>query len=234
MVRDPVERFISEFYYQRKKFRSKCHTHKISQEWCSKDISACITSGDPECQFNPESSRPQEHQLSYFCGSSPECMRTGSTVALQKGIFFKLDLINTEDYKYIGFPFINGVQNTFLCHIAKFNAEMYYAVIGLQEDIQTSLCVMEAYVPLFFKGALKVYYETQSRQQRKQSLKKKAKKSKILVKHIGFAANVTPHKKTISDKARRILATNMTLEYEFYGFVKHRLKMQLESLRNQK
>ena len=46
--------------------------------------------------------------------------------------------------------------------------------------------------------------------------------------------NVTPHKQTISDFARRILATNMTLEYEFYGFVKRRLKMQVKNLREQK
>ena len=61
---------------------------------------------------------------------------------------------------------------------------MYYAVIGLQEDIETSLCVMEAYVTLFFKGALKVYYNM-GRYQRKQSLKKKANISKTL-KNIFF------------------------------------------------
>ena len=121
----------------------------------------------------------------------------------------------------------------FLCLIAKYNAEMYYAVIGLLEDIETYLCVMEAYVPLFFKGALKLYFERGS-DQRKQSLTKKAKKSKILRKPIAFASNVTPHKQTISDLARSILATNMTLDYDFYGFVKHRLKMQVESLRKQK
>ena len=110
---------------------------------------------------------------------------------------------------------------------------MHYAVVGLQEDIKTSLCVMEAYVPLFFKGALKLSYE-RGNNQRKQSLKKKAKKYMILRKPIAFASNVTPHKQTISNFARRILATNMTLEYEFYGFVKHRLKMQVEHLREQK
>ena len=101
----------------------------------------------------------------------------------------------------------------FLCFIAKYNAEMYYAVIGLQEDIETSLCVMEAYVPLFFKGALKTYQNTFTPQ----------------APHKG-----TPHKQTISDLARSILATNMTFEYEFYDFVKHRLKVQVKSLGAQK
>ena len=111
--------------------------------------------------------------------------------------------------------------------IAKYNAEMYYAVIGLQEDIKTSLWVMEAYVPLFFKGALKVYYGMGS-SKRKQSRAKKT------TKYIAFDRHVTPHKQTISDLAKSILATNMTLDYEFYDFVKHRLKMQVEKLRNQK
>ena len=102
---------------------------------------------------------------------------------------------------------------------------MYYAVIGLQEDIETSLCIMEAYVPLFFKGALEMY---------KKMGTKKAKKSKQLKKPIPFLTNVTPHKHTLSDLARSILATNMTLDYEFYDFVKHRFKMQVESLRKQK
>ena len=104
---------------------------------------------------------------------------------------------------------------------------MYYAVIGLQEDIKTSLWVMEAYVPLFFKGALKVYYGMGS-SKRKQSRAKKT------TKYIAFDRHVTPHKQTISDLARSILATNMTLDYEFYDFVKHRFKMQVESLRKQK
>ena len=42
--------------------------------------------------------------------------------------------------------------------------------------------------------------------------------------------NKTPHKQMISDLARSVLATNMALEYEFYAFVKNRLKMQVKSL----
>ena len=83
---------------------------------------------------------------------------------------------------------------------------MYYAVVGLQEDIETSLCVLEAYVPLFFKGALELHKRRP-------------------------AWGGSHHE--ISDLARSILATNMTLEYEFYDFVKHRLKLQVKSLEEQ-
>ena len=94
MVRDPIERFISLFYYHRTRVGSKCHTHKLPPEWCYKDINKCITSGDRECQFNPESRTDEtpetedleKHQIPFFCGSSPECKLIGSKVALQKGI----------------------------------------------------------------------------------------------------------------------------------------------------
>ena len=93
--------------------------------------------------------------------------------------------------------------------LAKYNAEMNYAVIGTQEDIKSSLCVMEHYVPLFFKGAMKIY------------------------KNMGKNNNkrVTKNKQQISRSAREILKHNMTLEYEFYEFVKQRLNIQIEYLR---
>ena len=90
--------------------------------------------------------------------------------------------------------------------LAKYNAEMNYAVIGTQEDIESSLCVMEHYVPLFFKGALKIY------------------------KHTG-TKKATKNKQKISRRAKEILKHNMTLEYEFYEFVKQRLNIQAEYLR---
>ena len=91
MVRDPVDRFVSAFYFLRHKnrwdmTRKEVKLHKPPQEWFDKDINTCINSGDPECQFNPESNYLRNLQLTYFCGSSPECMHIGSKVALQKGI----------------------------------------------------------------------------------------------------------------------------------------------------
>ena len=88
MVRDPIDRFVSFFYYVRseKSWSSMSGTHKPPKEWFDKDINTCVTSGDLECQFNPESKYLREHQLTFFCGSSPECMRVGSRAALQKGI----------------------------------------------------------------------------------------------------------------------------------------------------
>ena len=41
---------------------------------------------------------------------------------------------------------------------AKMAVEKHYAVVGVLEDVNTTLTVLENYIPLFFKGATKVYY----------------------------------------------------------------------------
>lgn len=40
---------------------------------------------------------------------------------------------------------------------AKANVEQHYAVVGVLEELELSLKVLEKYVPLFFDGALDVY-----------------------------------------------------------------------------
>ena len=46
-----------------------------------------------------------------------------------------------------------------------------------------------------------------------------------------FTKNETPNKQEISKEARQILTKNMTLEYEFFEFIKERLKLQVTYLR---
>ena len=126
-----------------------------------------------------------------------------------------------------------------------YNAETYYAVIGVQDDIETSLCVMEHYLPLFFKRALNIYrtmgmvqlIQTENSTmaslatQRKLKSNSKAGLSLASRKSLKFTKNQTPHKQEISKLARKILTKNMTLEYEFFGFIKQRLKLQVKHLR---
>ena len=137
---------------------------------------------------------------------------------------------------------------------------MHYGVIGIQNDVETSLCVMEAYVPLFFKGALNIYKKMGMEQLTQYLIPstlnnlthgisngtRSTNTPRKLLNNINrlfplefrksfpFVKNETPHKQSISDLARNILANNMTLEYEFYEFVKHRLKLQVKSLRKQR
>lgn len=41
---------------------------------------------------------------------------------------------------------------------AKTSLEKHYAVVGVLEDVNTTLTVLENYVPLFFDGATEIYW----------------------------------------------------------------------------
>ena len=84
----------------------------IFQAWFGKNLTNCISSNDLECDF--DFPYLVEFQLTYFCGSAPECRRRGHRGALS---------------------------------LAKYNAEKYYAVIGVTEHIRISLAILEKYIP---------------------------------------------------------------------------------------
>jgi len=96
---------------------------------------------------------------------------------------------------------------------AKKNVEEHYAVVGTWEDTNTTLSVLEGYIPRFFSGAKDEYY---------------ALKSKLR------DVNRNMFRPTISDKARTILSQNLTREIELYQFVKHRLYKQYIALQLEK
>jgi len=209
MVRDPVDRFVSLFYFLRSKKRWQDKEEVPPEEWFSKDMSQCVLSGDLECQFSGDLRYLKEHQLTFFCGSALECKRVGSRAALQK---------------------------------AKYNAEKYYSVIGVSEDLESSLAVMESYLPKFFKGATQAYQQM-SLAAARQKAESAAAAAYGLRHRFGrlhslflgggggsFRANSTPNKKELSAEARAVLKANMTLDYEFYEFVTQRLAMQRRSL----
>ena len=122
---------------------------------------------------------------------------------------------------------------------------MYYAVVGVQDDIETSLCVMEHYMPLFFKRALNIYrtmgmvqlIQTENSSLASLATQRKLKSNLKSVlplasrSSLRFTKNKTPNKQEISKQARQILTKNMTLEYEFFRFIKDRLKIQVGYLR---
>ena len=41
---------------------------------------------------------------------------------------------------------------------AKENVEKHYAVVGVLEDFNKTLAVLEHYIPTIFKGSLKIYW----------------------------------------------------------------------------
>ena len=57
-----------------------------------------------------------------------------------------------------GFSTNRGFNTEIAMRKAKENVEKHYAVVGLLEDLNKTLTVLEHYVPRFFKGALDTYY----------------------------------------------------------------------------
>ena len=88
---------------------------------------------------------------------------------------------------------------------AKANVERYYAVVGVLEQFDESIRVMEAYAPRFFANAPETYREL------------------MRERHV----NKNIYKPRTPDYVRRALAANFTLEIEFYEFCKHRLRQQM-------
>lgn len=83
MVRDPVERVISWYYYVRGAYRNAIMFKKQpnkrvkKREWFVKDFKKCVLSGDPECQYIPFSVRDFtqdfKRQSMFYCGHHEDC-----------------------------------------------------------------------------------------------------------------------------------------------------------------
>ena len=58
----------------------------------------------------------------------------------------------------IFFFFISGLNTEIALRKAKENVEKHYAVVGVLEELNKTLTVLEHYVPRFFKGAKDVYW----------------------------------------------------------------------------
>lgn len=84
LVRDPVERVISWFYYARSSYKNaveyrKSPNKKIkSAAWYKKNFNECVRSGDPECQYVPHTVKDAvpnfKRQSLFYCGHHADCM----------------------------------------------------------------------------------------------------------------------------------------------------------------
>ncbi|XP_062134242.1 heparan sulfate 2-O-sulfotransferase pipe-like isoform X2 [Drosophila sulfurigaster albostrigata] len=183
LVRDPIERLISWFYYARAPWylADRANTfgeaYKMpSSEWLQKDFNRCVSERDPECVYEQlEMGNLGDHrrQTLFFCGQNPKiCMPFNSLEAMQR---------------------------------AKRNVEKRYAVVGTWEDTNTTLSVLETYIPQFFAGARDEYYAMQRQ-----------------VENV----NRNALRPTISEETRLLLSRNLTHEIEFYQFARQRLNKQ--------
>ncbi|XP_050702583.1 heparan sulfate 2-O-sulfotransferase pipe-like isoform X2 [Eriocheir sinensis] len=88
--------------------------------------------------------------------------------------------------------------------------ESGWAVVGVLEEWNKTLAVMEGYVPRFFSGATQLYYE-----------------------HIHPSKtrrNENFYRPSVEAEAVKFLRKGFELEYEFYEFVKQRLDHQYRAL----
>jgi len=186
MVRDPVERVISWYYYVRapwyfvERKRAFPDLPLPNPNWLRKDYETCVTTNDPECRYRQAHKRDgfgdHRRQTMFFCGHSDDCTGFNTEIAMRK---------------------------------AKENVEKHYAVVGVLEELNKTLTVLEHYVPRFFKGALDVYWNEV---------------------HIFSKINRNIYKPSVDEGVKDIVRKNFTRELEFFDFCKQRLHKQYLAL----
>ncbi|CAO1420440.1 unnamed protein product [Diamesa tonsa] len=182
LVRDPIERIISWFYYIRAPWYYVERKQAFpdlplpDSRWLRKDFETCVLRGDPECTYKMgethEGIGDHRRQTLFFCGHENECTPFNTDGALER---------------------------------AKFAVETQYSVVGVLEDLNTTLAVFEKYIPRFFAGATEIYYNEI------RSLDK---------------INKNLFKPPVSEEVKNLVRQNFTREIEFYKFCKQRLHKQ--------
>ncbi|XP_011183221.2 heparan sulfate 2-O-sulfotransferase pipe isoform X2 [Zeugodacus cucurbitae] len=135
MVRDPVERVISWYYYIRSPWifvpnRRKSNREMPNPKWVNTEFDQCVLSGEKVCKYIEGSGMEQvgdhRRQTLFFCGHNERrCTPFNTKLPLQ---------------------------------VAMQNVEKEYAVVGTWEDTNVTLTVLENYIPSYFRGAKNMYY----------------------------------------------------------------------------
>ncbi|XP_050445621.1 heparan sulfate 2-O-sulfotransferase pipe isoform X2 [Cataglyphis hispanica] len=187
VVRDPVERVISWYYYVRAPWyyveRKQIFPDLPLPDpnWLKKDFESCVLKGDRECRYLEgevhEGIGDHRRQTLFFCGHSEKCTPFNTVGALER---------------------------------AKLAVEKHYAVVGVLEDMNMTLTVLENYIPRFFQGATNVYYDQINSFTR---------------------INRNFFKPPVSEEVKNLVRNNFTREVEFYQFCKQRLYRQYRALK---
>ncbi|KAH8332252.1 hypothetical protein KR074_011650, partial [Drosophila pseudoananassae] len=135
LVRDPVERVISWFYYKRTPWNS-IKMFEVTGQFQNrshyvKNFEQCVLTHDLECRYDygirfKDDTADHKRQSLFFCGHSPLCEPFNTPAAIAR---------------------------------AKQNVERDFSVVGTWEDVNVTLTVLEHYIPRFFKGVTDLYYE---------------------------------------------------------------------------
>lgn len=187
IVRDPVEKFISYFRFKR------VDQQRVKMEMTFRE------------KEKPGASRTWYWKKLEDCvlKDDPEC-------SLKDGLD---DFISAIPFICGQHPYCLKHGEPYALQKAKFHAEYEYSVIGVLEEWNTTLAVLEHYLPTFFNGATQRYFSTEFEAEKQ--------------------VNKNPKKySAVNDKVIRALKDRMALEYELYEFLRQRLHQQYLSIEN--
>ncbi|CAG0898774.1 unnamed protein product, partial [Cyprideis torosa] len=199
MVRDPVERVISWYYY----VRQPIHPVRKHRRWPNdfnyktmpdpdyykRDFETCVLEREKECTWTIGDRgfrNDQRRQTLFFCAHGDNRCRAFNSV-----YFLSLRAFNS----------------VYAAQKAKQNVERYYAVVGVQEFMDITLKVLEKYIPLFFTNVIEVYNVSKIRDGLNQQ-------------------NKNHYKVPVSEPVKEIVRRNFTSEIDFYYFCRQRLFKQ--------
>uniref|UniRef100_A0A3P9LYD9 Heparan sulfate 2-O-sulfotransferase 1 n=1 Tax=Oryzias latipes TaxID=8090 RepID=A0A3P9LYD9_ORYLA len=133
VVRDPIERLVSYYYFLRfgDDYRPGLRRRKQGDK---KTFDECVSSGGSDCA-------PEKLwlQIPFFCGHHAECWNVGSKWALEQ---------------------------------AKYNLLNEFLLVGVTEELEDFVMILEAALPHFFRGATELYRTGKKSHLRKTSEKK--------------------------------------------------------------
>ncbi|KDR15463.1 uronyl 2-sulfotransferase-like [Zootermopsis nevadensis] len=179
LVRDPVEKAASRFYYARVTPNPRSPDLQDapqlkSKEFRSKSFDDCVQSGDPECAYN--AGKTYDLTIPYFCGHQDWCTLLNEQRALET---------------------------------AKANVERYFPVVGILEELNATLALLEKRLPYFFRGVQKIYFQDLMEPRHNRNPKRP---------------------QHVSRSTRKYLEKALDSEYDFYYWLRARLLQQRSAL----
>ena len=215
MVREPVERLISNFYYLRshKRWTGKKDVPPVS--WFTKNFEKCVLTNDPECQVVDicQNTILGTITLSRYCVKRKDKTQKLRKLLNLKFIFpqlillFSLFQILSDSvelqltYFCGGWRECGNISSPSSLQLAKYSVETGYSVVGVVERFNTSVNLLEAVLPEWFRGAAGLVTED-----------KRNRNS-----HPG-----------VREAVREVLEDRLENEIDFYRFVNQRLSRQEE------
>ncbi|KAK8728969.1 hypothetical protein OTU49_008905, partial [Cherax quadricarinatus] len=100
------------------------------------------------------------------------------------------------------------LNNGAALRVAQQHVEEWYPVVGVLEEINTTLLVLQHHLPQYFAGVTDLYY------------------NELMAPH----HNKNRQRPKTPTKVEAAIRKNLSLEYDFYNFMKQRLAIQYQQL----